>query len=195
MMYKNLIGQIPRSKYTLIAAIGLLSSLYAVMTNTNNGDTISRLLRSHFPVLVSQNIVFIIIAVQVLSMRKVFPLIALRGQDTYMQWHIIKLVVFETILYFVCFYMPFCLSPAPIFKDGPALIGALVLLARCSFICLLAMVLAGMFNATNPQHLLLTVLISSLLYHYVFEIKFLFIQYSPIYDPLYRMTHLTNYLA
>lgn len=191
-MNDHLIWTIPHPKYITIALVAFLSSFNCICTNTDNADAISRLLSVHFPVLVSQNILLILITIQILSIRTAFPLIAIRDKTSYMQLNLLKLVLAQTILYMICFYTPFFCSSAPAFKDGSPLIGALVLFGRFGLLCVLAIILVGMFHTKRPYYLLMTAIILNLVYHYMIESKFLFIQYSPIYDPIYRIMHLTE---
>lgn len=192
-MNLNLIRTIPRPKYATITILALLSSLNCIVTNNTYDDAIGCLLLANFPVLVSQNVFLILITLQVLSIRAAFSLIDIRNKAAYIQLTLLKLVLVESILYCICFYIPFFLSSAPIFKDGSPLIGSLVLFGRFSLLCLLVIILVGMFHTKQPQYLLITVIIFNLLYHYIIEKNFLFMQYSPIYDPIYRITHLTQF--
>lgn len=173
----------------MISLLALLSSGYLISTNTMSKDSIAILIAPHFPVLISQNILIIVLATQVLSMRSIYPLVGIRSQTAQVQTHILKLLLVEIACYFVCYYAPFFLSTAPAFHDGDTFIGSSILLYRFIILCLTAVLLLGLYHVQKPYILVCLALLLQMLYHFIVEFNLLLIQYAPIYDPIYRMMH------
>jgi len=180
---------LPSKQVGFVVVLAVISGGWCVLSNNDNQDMINTLIASHFAVLVSQTIVLLFFSWQVLKYRAIYPLIAIRKKTELLHYAFIKRLLIESCLYFGGYSLPFLFTDAPRFLDGPMLTGSLLLFLRFLFIALMAILLVGMLHCKHPGMLLMTVFISNIIYHYVIEINYLLIMYSPIYDPLYRAIH------
>lgn len=181
---------ISNHKYVILVA--LFSGIWCIISNSTQDDMVNVLISPNFPVLLSQNILIVIYAFQVLYYKPVFLNIAIRNKTQLIQLQILKLLLIQTTIYFLGYYGPFFFSGVPIFQDGNPLIGTLILLCRFSFVCLICAILLGLFHSKNSNILIVLSIILNIFYHYVIEAKILLILYSPIYDPLHRAIFLNQ---
>lgn len=180
------------SNYKYVILVALCSSIWCVMSNSTQDDIVNVLISPNFPVLLSQNILIVIYAFQVLYYKPVFSNVSIRNKTNFIQVKILNLLLLQTTIYFLCFYLPFLFSGVQIFQDGNSLIGILILICRFSFVCLLGTILLGLFHSKHSNKIIVLSIIFNIFYHYVIEAKILLILYSPIYDPLHRAIFLNQ---
>lgn len=176
----------PTYSYVLVLIIASLTGVWCVLSNTSKADIIGLLIVPNLPVLISQSLFLIILFKQITNYNSINPLISIRNKMEFMQIVLFKIITLEVILYFLIYYLSFVFYSNSLFRDGNMIVGILILLLRFLMLFILSIVILGAYHYKNSNMLIIIALIINIFYHYVVEIKWLLIIYSPIYDPLYN---------
>lgn len=169
--------------------LGLIAGSNSLMGNTSHLDFISIDIASHFTTLITQPLLSLYIAWQVASYRKITPLIKIRKQKNVIQIMLLRLILAESLCYFIIFYSMFLFSGIRWFMDGNAILGIAIMLLHMVVICGLNMALIVLLDYKYGTSIIFSILILPMLYHYIIEMQSLLIMYSPVFDPLYRAIH------
>ncbi|NVY95966.1 hypothetical protein HU830_02005 [Lactobacillus sp. DCY120] len=178
-----------RVQYLSILGLAIFISVWCIFSSPNNYDIVKMLIRSNFPVLFSQIILLSLMSWQILTFKSVAIMVGVRQKTEYVQKQLLFIVLLETSIYFGVYYVSFFLTGRKAFIDGSFVIGILILLLRFSFMIILAIIIAGIYQFSYPGVLIIFSILANLGYHYIFEMQYLLIQYSKIYDPVYRALH------
>lgn len=188
-MAKKKIQVIPRWNYWVVLILGVAAGLYSVSGRTKDADIILIMIAPHFSVLTIQTFLLLFISRQVMRYRSAANMIGVRRQTEYIQKRLVASIIVEVTLYFLGFYSTFVFAAEPIFIDGGPVLGITILLLRYLVIMFLAVILVGVYQVSYPGTLTVFVMMVALAYHYIIEMNYLLIAYSPLYDPLYRAMH------
>ncbi|MBS9335287.1 hypothetical protein LQZ24_03245 [Fructobacillus sp. M1-13] len=185
-MFRQLKMLKPSFVTTMIVIVISLLSIQFLPSFRPVDDIIAATINLRGPVLISQTILLAFVMWQVVSFRKSRALIEVRGKTEVIQKQLIKAMTFEVVLYFLLFEGAFLLLGYQIFRDGPVVIGVLVLVFRVLLVWFLGLLLITMYNSSYPAVIALTVFVSNFLYHFIVEKSFLLVHYSVHYDTLWQ---------
>jgi len=188
-MKKMSFSKISWSLFFTIVMISFISASNALLHTSKDSDIIRTQLYSNFSVIFTQSMLLLLMSWQVLNFRAINFLVAIRGQSEKIQKQMIKTIIFEVIIYFSFYYGSFMLSGNIWFKDGYVLIGIMILLMRAFIILFLGMIIISLYRGQHIAIIIVAVQLSNFVYHFFLETKILLVQYSPLYDPIYRALH------
>ncbi|MEX0379783.1 hypothetical protein AB3K25_09985 [Leuconostoc sp. MS02] len=188
-MKKMSFSKISWPLFFTVVMMSSLSASNALLHTSKGSDMIRTLLYPNFSVIFTQSMLLLLMSWQVLNFRSINSLVEIRGQSEKIQKQMIKTIIFEVIIYFGFYYGSFTLSGNMWFKEGHALIGSMILLMRTFIILFLGILITSLYRSRHIGSIIVIVQLSNFVYHFFLETKILLVQYSPLYDPVYRALH------
>ena len=173
----------------LIFFIGLTGSI--ILIKTGSPETMelpNEYLNFHMVSLYLQPAVFLLFYKQVLTFRNINVFVTVRKKNRSMIMHLMILATIYCLIFVLGLFVPYFFTDYPLFKFGNPIVGIELILLHVLAFLLLLWFLVGGYNWHRPYLLLLMAIIIDLIYHYYIE-KNILINYSPVYDELYRAIH------
>lgn len=173
----------------LIFFIGLTGSI--ILIKTGSPETMelpNEYLNFHMVSLYLQPAVFLLFYKQVLTFRNINVFVTVRKKNRSMIMHLMMLATIYCLIFVLGLFVPYFFTDYPLFKFGNPIVGIELILLHVLAFLLLLWLLVGGYNWHRPYLLLLMAIIIDLIYHYYIE-KNILINYSPVYDELYRAIH------
>ncbi|WP_294831823.1 hypothetical protein [uncultured Lactobacillus sp.] len=135
-----------------------------------------------------QPAVFLLFYKQILTFRNINLFVTVRKKNRSMIMHLMVLATIYCLIFVLGLFVPYFFTDYPLFKFGNPIVGIELILLHVLAFLLLLWLLVGGYNWHRPYLLLLMAIIIDLIYHYYIE-KNILINYSPVYDELYRAIH------
>ena len=173
----------------LIFFIGLTGSI--ILIKTGSPETMelpNEYLNFNMVSLYLQPAVFLLFYKQVLTFRNINVFVTVRKKNRSMIMHLMILATIYCLIFVLGLFVPYFFTDYPLFKFGNPIVGIELILLHVLAFLLLLWLLVGGYNWHRPYLLLLMAIIIDLIYHYYIE-KNILINYSPVYDELYRAIH------
>lgn len=173
----------------LIFFIGLMGSI--ILIKTGSPETMelpNEYLNFHMVSLYLQPAVFLLFYKQILTFRNINVFVTVRKKNRSMIMHLMILATIYCLIFVLGLFVPYFFTDYPLFKFGNPIVGIELILLHVLAFLLLLWLLVGGYNWHRPYLLLLMAIIIDLIYHYYIE-KNILINYSPVYDELYRAIH------
>ena len=173
----------------LIFFIGLTGSI--ILIKTGSPETMelpNEYLNFHMVSLYLQPAVFLLFYKQILTFRNINVFVTVRKKNKSMIMHLMVLATIYCLIFVLGLFVPYFFTDYPLFKFGNPIVGIELILLHVLAFLLLLWLLVGGYNWHRPYLLLLMAIIIDLIYHYYIE-KNILINYSPVYDELYRAIH------
>ena len=169
--------------------LGLAGSFELLLRNDpNTMELPNAFLNAHLISLYLQPAILALFDSQVLTFRRINLLVGVRQKTNLMIIRLLSLATVYWILFLVALFVPYFFSDHPLFKYGNPLLGIALIVLHIAVLLFLFWLLVGAYNSRYPYLFLALVIILDLVYHYYIEKKLL-INYSPMYDELYRAIH------
>lgn len=173
----------------IVFLIGLMGSI--ILIKTGSPETMelpNEYLNFHMVSLYLQPAVFLLFYKQVLTFRNINVFVTVRKKNRSMIMHLMVLATIYCLIFVLGLFVPYFFTDYPLFKFGKPIVGIELILLHVLAFLLLLWLLVGGYNWHRPYLLLLMAIIIDLIYHYYIE-KNILINYSPVYDELYRAIH------
>lgn len=169
--------------------LGLAGSFELLLRNDpNTMELPNAFLNAHLISLYLQPAILALFYSQVLTFRRINLLVGVRQKTNLMITRLLSLATVYCILFLAALFVPYFFSDYPLFKYGNPLLGTALIVLHIAVLLFLFWLLVGAYNSRYPYLFLILVIILDLVYHYYIEKKLL-INYSPMYDELYRAIH------
>lgn len=173
----------------IMILLGLAGSFELLLRNDpNTMELPNAFLNAHLISLYLQPAILALFYSQVLTFRRINLLVGVRQKTNLMIIRLLSLSTVYCILFLVALFVPYFFSDHPLFKYGNPLLGIALIVLHIAVLLFLFWLLVGAYNSRYPYLFLALVIILDLVYHYYIEKKLL-INYSPMYDELYRAIH------
>lgn len=173
----------------IVFLIGLMGSI--ILIKTGSPETMelpNEYLNFHMVSLYLQPAVFLLFYKQILTFRNINVFVTVRKKNKSMIMHLMVLATIYCLIFVLGLFVPYFFTDYPLFKFGKPIVGIELILLHVLAFLLLLWLLVGGYNWHRPYLLLLMAIIIDLIYHYYIE-KNILINYSPVYDELYRAIH------
>ena len=173
----------------IVFLIGLMGSI--ILIKTGSPETMelpNEYLNFHMVSLYLQPAVFLLFYKQILTFRNIKVFVTVRKKNKSMTFHLMLLAAIYCLIFVLGLFVPYFFTDYPLFKFGNPIVGIELILLHVLAFLLLLWLLVGGYNWHRPYLLLLMAIIIDLIYHYYIE-KNILINYSPVYDELYRAIH------
>ncbi|WP_294763737.1 hypothetical protein [uncultured Lactobacillus sp.] len=173
----------------IVFLIGLMGSI--ILIKTGSPETMelpNEYLNFHMVSLYLQPAVFLLFYKQILTFRNINVFVTVRKKNRSMIMHLMVLATIYCLIFVLGLFVPYFFTDYPLFKFGKPIVGIELILLHVLAFLLLLWLLVGGYNWHRPYLLLLMAIIIDLIYHYYIE-KNILINYSPVYDELYRAIH------
>ncbi len=173
----------------IMILLGLAGSFELLLRNDpNTMELPNAFLNAHLISLYLQPAILALFYSQVLTFRRINLLVGVRQKTNLMIIRLLSLATIYCVLFLVALFVPYFFSDYPLFKYGNPLLGTALIVLHIAVLLFLFWLLVGAYNSRHPYLFLILVIILDLVYHYYIEKKLL-INYSPMYDELYRAIH------
>ena len=173
----------------LIFLIGLMGSILLIKTGSpETMELPNEYLNFHMVSLYLQPAVFLLFYKQILTFRNINVFVTVRKKNKWMTFHLMLLAAIYCLIFLLGLFVPYFFTDYPLFKFGNPIVGIELILLHVLAFLLLLWLLVGGYNWHRPYLLLLMAIIIDLIYHYYIE-KNILINYSLVYDELYRAVH------
>ena len=173
----------------IVFLIGLMGSI--ILIKTGSPETMelpNEYLNFNMVSLYLQPAVFLLFYKQILTFRNINVFVTVRKKNRSMIMHLMVLATIYCLIFVLGLFVPYFFTDYPLFKFGKPIVGIELILLHVLAFLLLLWLLVGGYNWHRPYLLLLMAIIIDLIYHYYIE-KNILINYSPVYDELYRAIH------
>ncbi|MBP2057383.1 hypothetical protein J2Z60_000547 [Lactobacillus colini] len=169
-----------------IGILGLIASSYFA----NIPDMVRVVAYIHGFSLYFQSGVYVIVFVQILTFKKVRNLITIRHQTEYITKFLIKLVILDWFIFWICSFLPYAIfNHAQLFKYGKPTYGLLILMLHMLVMLMAMLIIVSSYYFPYPYLIVIFVIFITLMYHYNFERSILLPRYSHIFNPLWQAMH------
>ena len=173
----------------VIMLIGLAGAINLLLRNpAKTMELPNEYLNLSFVSLYLQPVILILFYNHVLTFHRIRLLVGVRQKTNLMILKLLGLGTIYCTLFLVALFVPYFFSDHPLFKYGNPLLGTALIVLHIAVLLFLFWLLVGAYNSRYPYLFLILVIILDLVYHYYIEKKLL-INYSPMYDELYRAIH------
>ena len=173
----------------VIMLIGLAGAINLLLRNpAKTMELPNEYLNLSFVSLYLQPVILILFYNHVLTFRRINLLVGVRQKTNLMILKLLGLGTIYCTLFLVALFVPYFFSDHPLFKYGNPLLGTALIVLHIAVLLFLFWLLVGAYNSRYPYLFLALVIILDLVYHYYIEKKLL-INYSPMYDEVYRIIH------
>ncbi len=173
----------------IVFLIGLMGSI--ILIKTGSPETMelpNEYLNFHMVSLYLQPAVLLLFYKQILTFRNINVFVTVRKKNKSMIMYLMVLATIYCLIFVLGLFVPYFFTDYPLFKFGNPIVGIELILLHVLVFLLLLWLLVGGYNWHRPYLLLLMAIIIDLIYHYYIE-KNILINYSPVYDELYRAIH------
>lgn len=173
----------------IVFLIGLMGSI--ILIKTGSPETMelpNEYLNFHMVSLYLQPAVLLLFYKQILTFRNINVFVTVRKKNKSMIMYLMVLATIYCLIFVLGLFVPYFFTGYPLFKFGSPIVGIELILLHVLAFLLLLWLLVGGYNWHRPYLLLLMAIIIDLIYHYYIE-KNILINYSPVYDELYRAIH------
>ncbi|MCX8722088.1 MULTISPECIES: hypothetical protein [unclassified Lactobacillus] len=173
----------------VIMLIGLAGAINLLLRNpAKTMELPNEYLNLSFVSLYLQPVILILFYNHVLTFHRIRLLVGVRQKTNLMILKLLGLGTIYCTLFLVALFVPYFFSDHPLFKYGNPLLGTALIVLHIAVLLFLFWLLVGAYNSRYPYLFLILVIILDLVYHYYIEKKLL-INYSPMYDEVYRIIH------
>lgn len=174
----------------LVVIVSFFAYLTLVRPMAAKYDLVFAIAYQHGNSLYFQSIIYLLVFLQVLVVRKVSAEIATRRKTKTIIIKLAALIGLEWLIYGSVLFLSYYLFKSHSFiKMGDPKLGSMIILMHLSLMLFLMLAILLAYKIPFPYLVLVFAVAITSAYHYQFELTQFLPKYNPIFDPLYQAIH------